>query len=103
MVAAMRSVARPVRPACSAEASSRVPATRAGLGRSANRCPAMVACPVSGRVRPVSARKVVVLPAPLGPRNPVTVPCWQVNVTSSTATIGPYRLVRLVTEIMFML
>ena len=89
MVAAMRKVARPVRPACIAEASSRVPATRAGLGSSVNGRPATVAWPASGRASPVIMRRVVVLPAPLGPRNPVMVPGRQVNDTSSTAVSGP--------------
>src|SRR6201995_3805973 len=39
-------------------------------------------------------RMVVDLPDPLGPRNPVTVPGFPSNVSPSTATVGPYRLVR---------
>src|SRR5690242_2114557 len=35
-------------------------------------------------------RIVVDLPAPLGPRKPVTVPGWQVKLTSSTAVNEPY-------------
>ena len=35
-------------------------------------------------------RIVVVLPAPLGPRNPVTRPGWQTKLTSSTAVNAPY-------------
>ncbi len=35
--------------------------------------------------RPSTIRNVVVLPAPLGPRNPVTVPAATVNDRSSTA------------------
>src|SRR5215813_1004214 len=100
MVAAMRRVARPVRPSCSAEASSKVPTARAGLGSSAKTLPATVARPASGRASPVIMRRVVDLPAPLGPRNPVMVPGSQLNVTPSTAVTGPYRLVRLVTVIM---
>ena len=38
-------------------------------------------------------RIVVDLPAPLGPRKPVTRPGAAVKVTSSTAVWGPYRLV----------
>ncbi len=34
-------------------------------------------------------RKVVDLPAPFGPRKPVTVPGSHLNETSSTALIGP--------------
>src|SRR5690349_3844442 len=36
---------------------------------------------------------VVDLPAPFGPRNPVTVPGLTVNVSSSTATLPPYLFV----------
>ena len=39
-------------------------------------------------------RMVVDLPAPLGPRNPVTRPGSAVKVTSSTAVKPPYLLVR---------
>src|SRR4051794_12020450 len=38
-------------------------------------------------------RNVVVLPAPLGPRNPVIVPSSTRNVRASTATSSPKRLV----------
>jgi hypothetical protein len=39
-------------------------------------------------------RMVVDLPAPLGPRKPVTRPGWAVNDTSLTAVKVPYLLVR---------
>jgi hypothetical protein len=42
-------------------------------------------------------RSVVVLPAPLGPRKPVTCPGSTVKVSPSTAVTGPYRLVKPVT------
>ena len=45
-------------------------------------------------------RIVVVLPAPLGPRKPVTRPGWQVKLTSSTARKLPYVLVSPSTVIM---
>ena len=45
-------------------------------------------------------RMVVDLPAPLGPRKPVTRPGWAVKVTSSTAVKPPYFLVSAVTLIM---
>ena len=45
-------------------------------------------------------RIVVVLPAPLGPRNPVTRPGWQTKLTSSTAVKLPYFRVRPSTLIM---
>ena len=46
--------------------------------------------PCVGGVRPTMTRIVVVLPAPLGPRNPVTRPGWQTKLTSSTAVKAPY-------------
>src|SRR3954454_21095911 len=45
-------------------------------------------------------RIVVVLPAPLGPRNPVTRPGWQAKLMSSTAVNDPYFRVRPSTVIM---
>ena len=39
-------------------------------------------------------RIVVLLPDPLGPRNPVTRPGWTSKLRSSTATTRPKRLVR---------
>ena len=46
-------------------------------------------------------RMVVVFPAPLGPRNPVTVPGLQTKLMSSTATKLPYFRVRPSTLIMW--
>src|ERR1700748_1352930 len=37
-------------------------------------------------------RRVVVLPAPFGPRKPVTVPARTSKLSPSTAVTGPYRL-----------
>src|SRR6516164_7390642 len=45
-------------------------------------------------------RIVVVLPAPFGPRKPVTLPGSMPNVRSLTATLSPYRFVRPRTSIM---
>src|SRR5215831_5497770 len=45
-------------------------------------------------------RIVVVLPAPFGPRKPVTLPGSMPNVRSSTATLSPYRFVSPRTSIM---
>ena len=45
-------------------------------------------------------RSVVVLPAPLGPRNPVTVPGSQRNETSLTTARPPKRFVSRVASIM---
>src|SRR3954453_5344138 len=53
----------------------------------------MRAWPLSGSERPTSIRIVVVLPAPLGPRKPVTVPGSQRNVTSETTVRPPSCLV----------
>lgn len=44
-------------------------------------------------------RIVVVLPAPLGPRKPVTTPGSTAKLTESTAVTSPNRLVRPVTSI----
>src|SRR6187200_2969516 len=60
----------------------------------------MVAEPDVGAVRPTMTRMVVDLPAPFGPRNPVTRPGWAVKVTPSTARRPPYVLVSAVTSIM---
>ena len=49
----------------------------------------MVTSPWVAGVSPVITRIVVVLPAPLGPRKPVTVPGWQMKLMSSTATKFP--------------
>src|ERR671910_1194974 len=52
----------------------------------------MVAVPAVGATRPSSIRRVVVLPAPLGPRKPATVP-WSIWKSSwSTASTSPKRL-----------
>src|SRR5215210_5085612 len=53
----------------------------------------MRASPLSGSERPTSIRIVVVLPAPLGPRKPVTVPGSQRKVTSETTVRPPSCLV----------
>src|ERR1700679_3723127 len=45
-------------------------------------------------------RIVVVLPAPFGPRKPVTLPGSMPNVRLSTAILSPYRFVRPRTSIM---
>jgi hypothetical protein len=45
--------------------------------------------PDVGRTRPRIERIVVDLPAPFGPRKPVTVPGATVNDRSATATVDP--------------
>ena len=54
----------------------------------------MVTSPDVAGVRPTITRIVVVLPAPLGPRKPVTRPGRQVKLTSFTAVKAPYCLVK---------
>ena len=46
-------------------------------------------CPAVGRARPSTMRSVVVLPAPLGPRKPVTAPARTAKERSSTAVTAP--------------
>src|SRR5215468_8982017 len=53
----------------------------------------MVATPLVGVTRFNSMRRVVVLPDPFGPRNPVTRPGWTVNDNPSTALTFGYTLV----------
>src|SRR6478609_3806025 len=60
----------------------------------------MVTDPEVGGVRPTITRIVVVLPAPLGPRKPVTRPGWQTKLMSSTAVKAPYFRVSRSTVIM---
>ena len=47
-----------------------------------------------GTTEPEDQSHGVVLPAPLGPRNPVTRPDLTVKLRPSTASVAPYRLVR---------
>src|SRR6266540_853605 len=93
-------LSRPVRPACCADASRSTPTSRPGLGRSAYLRLETVALPDEGGVRPTMIRIVVDLPAPFGPRKPVTRPDRAVKVTSSTAVNAPYFLVSASTLIM---
>src|SRR4051795_9353085 len=93
-------ISRPVRPACWADASNSTPTSRPGLGRSAYRSPLMVAEPDVGAVRPTMTRIVVDLPAPFGPRKPVTRPDWAVKETLSTAVKPAYLRVSDSTVIM---
>src|SRR6185295_9846638 len=54
----------------------------------------MLAEPALGVMKPAIMRMVVVLPAPLGPRNPSTSPGCTEKLRSSTATSHWYFLVR---------
>ena len=55
--------------------------------------PATVAVPLVGVRKQVSMRIVVVLPAPLGPRNPTIWPRWTSNEIWSTAVVCAYLFV----------
>src|SRR5690606_41383861 len=59
----------------------------------------MVATPEVGVTRPSTMRSVVVLPAPFGPRKPVTLPGSTTNDRLSTALTLRYCFVRLETTI----
>src|SRR5690606_16638411 len=72
----------------------------AGLGMAVYSTPSIVAVPFDGRVSPAIIRIAVDLPAPFGPRKPVTRPGRHANETSSTAVKSPYDLDRFWTSIM---
>src|SRR5687767_10263384 len=57
-------------------------------------CPRTRAEPASGRSSVASIRIVVVLPAPLGPSTPYTVPLGTARSTPSTARTSPKALTR---------
>src|SRR6185436_20993643 len=78
---------------CTHFASSNAPTVRSGSTRSPYGFPSIRACPLVGRSNPRIIRMVVDLPAPLGPRNPVTRPGSTVKVRSSTDSVDPYLLV----------
>src|SRR5262249_2590131 len=44
--------------------------------------------------KPARMRRVVLFPAPFGPRKPTISPFWTLNDTSSTAVTAPYTFVR---------
>ena len=83
-----------LRPVWTAFASSSAPTSRRGERCWAYGRPLTVTVPRVGRSSPTIIRIVVDLPAPFGPRKPVTLPGWTVNETLSTAVVIPYRLVR---------
>ena len=56
--------------------------------------PPMRAVPASGFIRVARMRTAVVLPAPLGPSTPSTVPARAVSDTPSSAWVLPNRLRR---------
>src|SRR5699024_67295 len=74
---------------CTHLASSSDPTTLSGFCSCPYGTPLTVAVPAVGRSSPRIIRIVVDLPAPLGPRKPVTMPGLTVKVKSSTATVEP--------------
>ena len=91
---------RPVRSGWKLCVSSTAPTVRAGSSRLAVRhAQHRRRAGRSGPTSPRIIRSVVLLPAPLGPRNPVTRPGRTSNVRSSTAVTSPNRFVRPLTEI----
>src|SRR3954452_5282381 len=89
-VAAMeRRCERALRPGCTALASSRAPTSRSGARCCRYGLPLTVTVPDVGRSSPMIMRMVVDLPAPFGPRNPVTVPGAIVKLTQCTAVVLP--------------
>src|SRR4029453_17058453 len=84
---------RALRPGWKLEASNSAPTWRMGSVSSRYGLPSILVLPAVGVTSPRSMRRVVVLPAPLGPRKPTTVPWSTAKLRSSTAVTGPKRLV----------
>ena len=82
-----------MRPPWTFLASSNAPISFSGRRERSYGCPLTSALPDVGRSSPRIMRIVVDLPAPLGPRKPVTTPGRTVNDRSSTATLSPNLLV----------
>jgi hypothetical protein len=74
-------------------ASSSAPTSRSGAGDEAYRWPLTDTLPRVGASSPSAMRIVVDLPAPLGPRKPVTRPGSTVKSMPLTAVRSPYVLV----------
>ena len=89
---------RPLRSGLKLCVSSTAPTVRAGSSRNRYGIPNTDAVPSVGATSPRIIRSVVLLPAPFGPRNPVTRPGFTSNERSSTAVTSPNRFVRLLTE-----
>src|SRR6188474_3740134 len=90
---------RPDRPGCASNVSRSAPTRFSGRSSSRYGLPRTLVVPEVGWTSPRMTRIVVDLPAPFGPRNPVTLPAWTVNDRSCTATVEPYRFVRPATSI----
>src|ERR1019366_3090108 len=82
-----------LRPLWTALASSSAPTSRSGRSRDTYRAPFTTTSPDVGASSPRIMRMVVDLPAPFGPRNPVTCPGMTWKDIRSTARVDPYRLV----------
>src|SRR6202000_1298625 len=78
---------------CTHRASNNAPTTRNGSRNDRYGLPSTHTRPASGASNPKIIRIVVDLPAPFGPRKPVTRPGWTEKERSSTASVRPYRLV----------
>ena len=100
VAAIQRKCARAERFGCTHLASSKAPTTRSGSSSWAYGTPLIKARPEVGRSSPRIIRIVVDLPAPFGPRNPVTWPGRTVNVRFCTAGVEPKCLVSPCTSIM---
>src|SRR5712691_1948462 len=68
---------------------------RTSRGSSTTSSPETLAVPADGRRYPVSIRRMVVFPEPLGPRRPMTSPPPTSSDTPSTASLGPNHFVSL--------
>ncbi len=81
--------ARALRPPCLAFASSNAPTCRGAFGSCRYVYPPMVTAPAVGWSRPRIMRMVVDLPAPFGPRKPVTLPGCTEKLRLYTAVFEP--------------
>jgi hypothetical protein len=70
------------------------PTVRSGRSSERYGTPSMNAVPLVARSRPRRMRSVELLPAPFGPRKPVTRPGDDMRLTSSTTVREPCRFTR---------
>ena len=93
---------RPVSRASTVASWAARPSTwRAAWGSASTSMPETRAEPASGTLSVVSTRTAVVLPAPLGPSRPHTVPRGTSKLTPSRAVFSPNRLMRPSTSMAF--
>src|SRR5215467_2548847 len=76
-----------------------MPSSAIGAGAARYSRPLTLTRPAVGSSRPAIIRIVVDLPAPFGPRKPVTTPGGTTKSSPSTASVSPYRLLRFSTSI----